>query len=241
MKFKKLLKYLFFLLFISCLAFLYGFSTKKNQTRKLEAPTVNYVESKHQFLTQNMVNKLLIQKYDSLQNQAKSVIDLYSLENQVSANPYVEEATVFLTIGGALKSIIKQRDPIARIVSDKNSYYVDKHGVSVPLSDHYSARVLLVSGIKNQQDVKELLPLLNAINGDDFLRKEIIGVQKMRNNDLQFAVRSGTYKIDFGKLSEIDIKFKKLKAFYNKTFDDHSIDTYKMINLKYHNQVVCTK
>lgn len=241
MKFKRILKYLFFFFFTGVLGFLYSFSAKRNDARKLGDFQVKFVEGKHNFLNQTMVNKLLIQKNDSLQNQAKSVIDLYSLENQVSKNPYVEKVTVFLTIDGVLKSIIKQRDPIARIVADKESYYVDKHGVKVPLSDDYSARVLLVSGLENQKKVKEILPLLLKINGDNFLHKEIVGVQKKSTNEFEFAVRSGNYKIDFGKLTEIDIKFKKLKAFYNKTFEDKTIQNYKMINLKYHNQVVCTK
>ena len=54
-------------------------------------------------------------------------------------------------------------------------------------------------------------------------------------------MRSGNYKIDFGKLTKMDVKFKKLKAFYNKTFLDKTIESYKTINVKYHNQVVCTK
>ena len=85
------------------------------------------------------------------------------------------------------------------------------------------------------------MPLLSKIVEDNFLQKEIVGVQKNEENEFEFAVRSGNYKIDFGKLSEMDIKFKKLKAFYNKTFEDNSIENYKTINVKYHNQVVCTK
>ena len=38
-----------------------------------------------------MVNKLLIQKNKTVKNQAKSVIDLYKLENEVSKNQYVEK------------------------------------------------------------------------------------------------------------------------------------------------------
>lgn len=241
MKFKRVLKYLFFILFLIGLGFLYSFSKKRNLNRKVSNPTIKFEESKHQFLTHSMVNKLLIQKKDSLQNKAKSVIDLYSLESLVTKNPFVEKANVFLTIEGELKSTIKQRNPIARIISNKGSYYVDKQGVKVPLSDNYSARVLLVSGIETTKDLKEIMPLLIKIEENNFWKKEIIGIQKSNVDDYKFSVRSGDYKIDFGKLKDINIKFKKLKAFYNKTFEDESIQNYKTINLKYHNQVVCSK
>lgn len=241
MKFKRLLKYIYFLLFIVGLGFLYSFSSNRNGARKASNPIIEFEQSNANFLSYSIVNKLLIQKNDSAENLAKSVIDLYGLESLISKNPYVEKATVFLTVEGQLKSRIKQRDPIARIVSATESYYVDKQGVKVPLSKNYSARVLLVSGINNQQDITEIMPLLSKIVEDNFLQKEIVGVQKKEENEYEFAVRSGTYKIDFGKLSEMDIKFKKLKAFYVKTFEDKSIQMYKTINVKYKNQVVCTK
>ena len=239
--FKKFLKYLLFIALLISLSFLYSFSSKRNSQQIIGKPVVEFKAGENNFLTHTMVNKLLIQNNETVQNQAKSVINLYGLENSVLKNPYVEKAAVFFTIDGALKSIVKQRTPIVRIMLDTNSYYIDKQGVKVPLSDNYSARVLLVSGVKSEEKVKEILPLVHYILEDNFLQKEIIGIEKVKENEYQLSVRSGNYKIDFGKLTEMDVKFKKLKAFYNKTFLDKTIENYKTINVKYHNQVVCTK
>ena len=241
MRFKRLLKYLLFLVLTVGLVFLYSFSSGRNQQKKVPEIIVEFEEGDNSFLTHSMVNKLLIQNKETVVNQAKSVINLYDLEKQVLKDFYVEKAAVFLTIDGTLKSIIKQRSPVARIVSKNDSYYIDKTGIQVPLSDNYSARVLLISGIKNKEDIQEILPLVSFILADNFLQKEIVGIDKSDVDEYQFSVRSGNYKIDFGKLSEMDIKFKKLKAFYNKTFEDKTIQNYKAINVKYHNQVVCTK
>ena len=68
------------------------------------------------------------------------------------------------------------------------------------------------------------------ILADSFLQKEIVGIQKSDVDEYQFSVRSGNYKIDFGKLTEIDLKFKKLKAFYNITFEDKTIPKRKRLN-----------
>ncbi|WP_166386596.1 cell division protein FtsQ/DivIB [Polaribacter sp. 11A2H] len=241
MKFKKFFKYIAFLLLIGGLAFLSSFSKKRNSNKKVTDIIIEFEAGDNQFLTHSMVDKLLIQNDTTVKNQAKSVINLYSLEKTVSENPYVENAAVFLTISGTLKTIIKQRTPVARIINKKDSYYVDKQGVKIPLSSNFSARVMLVSGVKKEEEVKEILPLISFILEDDFLRKEVVGIEKFDDGEYQFSVRSGNYKIDFGKLSEIDVKFKKLKAFYNKTFEDKTIEEYKTINLKYHNQVVCAK
>ena len=241
MKFKKVLKYLLFLLMITCLAFLYSFSSDRNLQKKVSNSIVEFEVGDNNFLTHSMVNKLLIQNDKEVKNLAKSVIDLYGLESNITKNPYVEKASVFLTIDGTLKSIVKQRTPTARIITKNSSYYVDKQGVKIPLSNNYSSRVLLVSGVESEDDIKELLELLNFIVDDNFLKKEIVGVNKTDVNEYEFSVRSGNYKIDFGKFTDVDVKFKKIKAFYNNTFKDKTIKQYKRINVKYHNQVVCTK
>lgn len=220
---------------------MYSFTSQRNQHKKVQEIDIKIEEGTSHFLNHTMVNKLLIQNNETVKNQAKSVINLYGLESSILKNPYVEKASVYLTINGNLKTVVKQRTPIVRVVQNGDAYYVDKQGVKVPLSDEYSARVLLVSGIKNDYEMKEMMPLINTILADNFLQKEIVGVNKLAGGELQLAVRSGDYKIDFGTLTEIDVKFKKLKAFYNNTFKDKTIQNYKTINVKYHNQVVCTK
>jgi cell division protein FtsQ len=241
MKIKRVLKYLLFASLIGFLGFLYSFTSIRNNVKKVTNIEVKFEQGSNNFLTHAMVDKLLIQNYKTVVNQAKSTIDLYSLERNVSENPYIEKAAVFLTIGGLLKATIKQRTPVARILSSKDSYYVDKQGIKIPLSANYSARVLLVSGIENETDVQGVLPLIGSILEDDFLKKEIVGIVKSADDNYIFSVRSGNYKIDFGKLTDVTLKFRKLKAFYNTTFDNKMIQEYKTIALKYHNQVVCTK
>lgn len=238
---KKAVTYLIFTLLIASLVFLYSFSSMKNYNKKITKVEIEFEEGANDFLTQEMVNKLLIQNNVALQNQAKSVIDLQELEHAVLLNPYIESATVFFTIDGVLKAIVKQRAPIARISKVNSSYYIDKHGFKVPLSENYSARVMLITGAINEENLQEFTRFVNVIIADDFLKKEIIGIHKTQEKEFILSVRSGQYKIEFGSLEETNVKFKKLKAFYNIAFVDKTIEQYKTINLKYHNQVVCAK
>ena len=238
---KKVATYVSFFLLLVFLGFLYGFAKGKNGVKKVKNTVVEFEAGDNNFLTHSIVDKLLIQNKKFVKNQPKRVVDLHLLETNVSANPYVEKAAVFLTINGVLKTLIKQRKPIARIVNKGKSYYVDKFGVEIPLSANFSARVPLVSGIKGADDINELIGLIKVIDDNDFLSKEIIAIQKNTQNEYVFTVRSGEYKIILGKLENVNVKFKKLIAFYNKALTDKTIKNYKTINVKYHNQVVCTK
>ena len=241
MRLKRIMKYVFLLILLSFMGFLYGFSNHRNTQKSIQKTAVEFHSNESYFLTQTMVNKLLIQNNERVQKQAKSVIDLYKLEELVLENPYVEKASLFFTIDGTLGSFIKQRQPIARILTSNLSYYIDSEGVKVPVSENYSARVPLVSGLNDDSNLLELLVLLNKIDEDNFLNKEVTSIHRKDNKEYLMTVRSGDYRIDFGNLTEIDKKIKKLKAFYGKAFLDSTIQKYKTINIKYHNQVVGVK
>ena len=229
----------FLLLFL--VVFLYSFSSQKNSIKKVQDIVVEFEEGDNLFMNHQMVNKLLIQNSTTIKNQAKSVIDLHKLETNVLLHPMVEEAAVFLTINGVLKTKIKQRTPIARVVAEKGSYYIDKQSKKMPLSTNHSARVLLVSGDIVEQDVHEIHDLVTAILKDEFLKKQIIGIQKMKNQEYVLITRIGDQEIFIGKAKNLKQKFKNLNSFYSKAMTDKTIDSYSAINLKYNNQVVCTK
>lgn len=241
MMIKKSLKYVISFILLILLGFLYGFANVRNEQKVISKINIEFEPGVNNFLSQPMVNKLLIQNNKSVLNQPKSVIDLHELEKKVLSNPYVENATLFYTVNGVLNSTIKQRKPIARIISSNGNYYIDSQGVRVPISSQYSARVPLITGVNSKSDLQEVYGLLQFIVLDDFLKKEIIGIDINEEKDYTLSVRSGNYKIEFGKLSDIEVKFQKLKAFYAKAFVDKSIQKYEIINIKYHNQVVGVK
>lgn len=241
MRIKRLLKYPLILVLIVSVVFLYSFTGARNGRKKIIATEIEFTPGENHFLNHEMVNKLLIQNNTSVQNQAKTIIDLYQLEKNIVAHPYIKNAAVYITIHGVLHAEVTQRKPIARIVSENESYYVDSEGVKIPLSEHYSARVLIITGVKSNQHVEQSVALTQRILNDSFLKNEIVGVHFNAQNEVELTVRSGDYKIIVGDFDRLEDKFKNLKAFYSKTFSTQKIQEYKTINLKYHNQVVCSK
>tara|TARA_B110000003_G_scaffold104884_1_gene107226 strand:- start:10754 stop:11482 length:729 start_codon:yes stop_codon:yes gene_type:complete len=241
MTLKRIIIYIFNLILLGFVMFLYGFSNNRNAKKSIHKIEIKFESKEPNFLTKSMVNKLLIQNNEKVQKQAKSLIDLYKLEQKVLENPYVEKASIFISIDGILNSFIKQRKPIARILTGNSSYYIDSQASKVPLSENYSARVPLITKVNNDISLTEIIMLLKKISNDDFLNEEITGIHFKNNEEYMMTVRSGNYRVDFGKLEQIDNKIKKLKAFYSKVFKDSTIHNYKTINIKYRNQVVGVK
>ena len=229
------------LFLLGLVVFLYGFSHHKHSAKKVRDVVIEFEEGNNLFMDYEMVNKLLIQNGKPVKNEAKTIIDLHKLEANVLSHSMVENASVFLTVDGLLKTKIKQRTPIARVISDTKSYYIDRQAKIMPISENHSARVLLISGNITESDKDEIYLLVTKIMSDEFLNKQIVGVHKTQRNEFILETRIGEQKIELGKIENLNLKFKNLKSFFNKTMADNSIDNYTSINLKYNNQVVCTK
>jgi cell division protein FtsQ len=146
-----------------------------------------------------------------------------------------------VSIDGVLKAVVKQKTPIVRVFDGKGSFYIDSEGYTMPLSGNFTARVPLVSGEINKKNNKDLFKLFKIIYDDAFLRKNIIGIQIMPNGSLLMLNRNYNYQIDFGSLINVERKFQNYKAFFQKVSLDSSLYKYKKIDLRFTEQVVCTK
>lgn len=226
---------------IALLAILYGFSNNRNEARKIRNIKIEFEGDSKLFMSYEMVNKLLIQNGKTVKNQSKSVIDLHKLEVNVQSHPMVENVSVFTTVNGELFAKVQQRTPIARVVVNRGSYYIDKQGKTMPLSPIYADRVLLVTGDVDEKDNSKIYFLTSEILKDEFLRNELVGIQKLPNEEFVLHTRDNHHKIILGNLNGLTQKFKNLKAFYVKAIADKTIANYRTLNLKYNNRVVCTK
>lgn len=238
---KKYIGFIKGLLLIAFVVFLYGFTSSRNKAKKIHNIDIEFVNGDNLFVTYVTVNKLLIQNYNGLINQPKENIFLNELEDVLLSNKMIENAEVFLSVNGELSAIIKQKTPIARVNLGRQTYYIDSKGNKMPLSSNYSARVPIVKGARNGKISKEMYKLVKLIYEDDFLKKQIVGVEETPKKEFVLKTRVGNQIIEFGNLTQIENKIIKLKTFYHKILKDNSLNKYKKINLTYSNQVVCTK
>ncbi len=220
---------------------LFSFTSNRNENRKLTKTKVVFVGENSSFLKQETVNKLLIENNADASAIRKDKLDLNKLEKAVSSNQMVEESEVFVTIDGVLKAVVKQKTPIVRVFDGKRSFYIDYKGNTMPLSANFTARVPLVLGVIRKQNSEALAELFRKIYDDEFLKKNIIAIQIMPNGSLKMLNRNFDYQIDFGGAKNVDAKFQNYKAFFQKAVVDSSLYKYKKIDLRFTQQVICTK
>jgi len=228
-----------FLVVTSLIVFLFGFSKQRNEQRKISKINLNFKDEKRLFISPRTVNKLLIVNSDTLTNTAKETLDLNKMEKRLLENPMIKNAEVYVSIDGILGVKIEQRKPIARVLGNPD-YYLDEDGKKMPLSEVHSERVPIITGISENQFL-EVANLVNQIEADEFMKEYVVGMDVSEQGEVNLIIRKYDFKVLFGKPNDIENKFQNFKAFYKLTKQNSLLENYKLVNLKFTNQVVATK
>ena len=132
-------------LMVILVVFLFAFTSKRNDSRKIVKTDVQFVGDNNLLVTTEIVNKLLIDNSAIGKTVDKDKLDLNTLEKTINKHDMIEKSEVFVSIDGVLKAVVTQRTPIARYMGDESSFYIDSKGNKMPLSEIYAVRVPLVS------------------------------------------------------------------------------------------------
>ncbi|NKI30400.1 cell division protein FtsQ/DivIB [Croceivirga thetidis] len=222
------------------LAGLFGFANYRVNSKSIEDIQIKFLGDNNLYLTEEAVNKLLIQNHGSVKNRSKDAIILNDIEEVIEANPMVKNAQVYLSVKGELISEIQLRKPIARIAG-VDQFYLDDIGERMPLSKYHSARVPLITGKISGEALKDVYKILEHVNLDEFLRKNIIGIHIEDKGSYILKLRLENFEVRLGGAEDLDHKFKNFIAFYLKATKDKTLNAYAAISLEFDNQVVCTK
>jgi cell division protein FtsQ len=243
-----------------------GFVQEKQAHRKATGLEISVSSDDESFfVTRDDIRQMLTDKGDSIVHQPLSTIHVAELERLIVNNPCVEDAEVFVSVNGQVRIKASQRKPVARIFAlSGETYYMDEDGKLMPWSANYTADVVAVNGLVTESygnwyrySAKEIeaMPTLkvysvlddifriaNFIHKDPF-RKALIGqIYVNAEKEFELIPNTGTFRILLGDSEDLDEKFNKLKIFYREGLrNTGDWNAYSTINLKYKNQIVCTK
>lgn len=263
---KKILNVCLWLLGTSALVFTLGFVSDRQAFVKGKAPQIiiNH-EDDNSFVEDEDILKFLRDRNDTLVDQPLHEINVYELEKAICSHPAIAEADVAVNVNGEVVINVTERKPIVRVINlQGESFYLDSKATLMPLSDHYTARTLVVNGLITEtyaqfynlsmNQVKkdsalatatvldDVYELAGYISSDSLLSALIGQVYVNGEREMELYPAVGNQKIIFGKVIDVHDKFEKLKVFYTQGLNSsNGWEKYSVINLKYKNQVVCTK
>ena len=215
-------------------------------------------------VTKDDIYMIVKQSGNLLKGQSVGYINPEKIENNIRKQPYVARANVFVSIDGNTEIKVIQRQPIVRIFNQKGeSFYLDGTGHLLPLNPDFSARVLIANGyipesfsttanyLQDSIHVKDSLQYNSVLNNlftlstfivkDPFLKALIEEVFVGKNGEFELIPKVGNQIILFGTAENIKEKFDRLLIFYKHGLSVTGWGRYNVINIKYKNQVVCSK
>lgn len=219
------------------------------------------------FLTDASIRSLLTQRGLKLRGVPIRSIDLPEIERAVAAQPWTKRARVYHTLDGTVRIEVEQREPILRVQSENGyRFYLSTDGCVMPIRRTTAGiDVPIVTGLpvfpfgtdfagkvpNSEKDEKnsdkKMLFYRNLINFVEFLRSDsfwgdqVVQIDVTRENEVILIPRVGTGIIRLGTLDDYGEKLGKLLRFYRQGLAYEGWNKYSIIDIRFRDQVVCTK
>ncbi|HZY36707.1 MAG TPA: cell division protein FtsQ [Mucilaginibacter sp.] len=212
-----------------------------------------YIPGNQYFIDKQEVDNILNIQSHALIGRLIEQINIHALEVKLKANPFVEFAKVYTDMDGVINVEISQRQPILRIINHfDQDFYVDQHGLKMPLSPNFTARVPVANGYVDElfanhvdtlhtEIATELFKTADYIRKDSLWDAQIAQLYVNKDHEIELIPRVGNNRILLGNADSLDTKFHNLLVFYKKAIPQVGWSAYKLINIKYANQVIGVK
>ncbi len=250
---------------VGLVAVLLGFANAHTESVRYEKLVVNIDNAEGNFFVSREDIEQAVQNLGYAEGETFiKEIDVRAVERYFDNYPSIRKSEVYVSYAGQLNVDIEQRMPIVRVfASNGDSYYIDDEGYLMPLSDAFTSRVMVSNGlihapygqwynaclsceenetVSAERDVlRDVYFIARAVSKNPFWKAQIAQVYLNAQDDFELIPKVGKHRIILGSANRIEQKLEKLSAFYNRGLSKTGWNEYETINLKFDNQVVCTK
>jgi len=205
------------------------------------------------FIEREEIDAILKQSQGKLIGQKLSDINLHKIERSIADNPYIAYVKVYADMDGVIEIEVRQRQPVLRVINAAGQdFYVDRNGLKMPVSPNFTANVLAANGkimehFTGRVDTLVTRMAIDLYKTATFIKKDTLWDAQIEQlyvndrNDIELIPRVGNQRIILGSADSLEVKMRNLRAFYKKAMPKVGWETYKTINIKYTNQIVCEK
>lgn len=197
-----------------------------------------------QFIHPDDVNKLVNKLEPGLRGSNMKTLNTTKLERQlVKKLVAVKKVECYKTPDSKLHINIWQRHPLLRIVKNTGyDMYLDQEGRLMPIPSLEPAFVPIATGaIADTFATHSLYEFAKYLKADKLWNAQIEQIHVKSNGEVNLVPRVGCHIIELGKLDNYQEKLGKLEKLYTEALPRKGWNIYSKINLKFDQQVICTR
>ncbi len=226
-----------------------GFAEKKHSGRVCEEVQIIIKNQKGNFfvLEQDILELI---NYDSTVGDHITTSGMAEMEKRLLGQDFITNAEVFHDLKGNLIIEVSQSEPIARVIRPNGpDAYISSTGTILPVSDKFSARVLLITGeyadslIQAQpashETTNKIFELINYIHQREFWNAQIAQLDIDAHGDIIMYPQVGKQQVEFGTPEDIESKFSRMGLFYKQILPKKGWNNYHRVSVKYTGQIIC--
>lgn len=258
---KKIEYILFWLTVCFYLAVVLGFVNDRGRSSRCSSVQVNIRDSTElKFVTVETVMEMIDRSGGNIVGRCLDSVNTKNLEHRIRQHPAVRNAEIYTTVQDKLVIEVEQRKPLLRIKpEDRAGYYIDQEGFVFPATPSFSPFILVVTGHitvspesgqqisggngsgRDEKILEDLIALARYMNSHDLWKAQIVQIYVDDKGEIELIPRVGANIVRLGKPENFRQKLDNLEVLYAKGFSNIGWNHYDAIDLRYNNQVICTK
>ncbi|MDR0995035.1 MAG: cell division protein FtsQ/DivIB [Tannerella sp.] len=169
-------------------------------------------------------------------------VNTAKIESLLMKNGMIDQAHVYKTPSGNVRIDLIQKTPILHVMSVTGDFYVDSRGGLMPVSRSVALDLPLVTGyVEKRLATTDLYEFALFLRQDEFWNNQIEQICVLPDQEIELVMRVGEMRVLLGTLDDFREKLANLRLFYEQAIPKVGWNKYSLINLKYKNQVVCTR
>jgi len=259
---KKVIQILLWLMIIAWFGVMMSFIPARKQMVFCNRVQIELADSSDLgFITTSGVSNMI--NASGLVGEPLEEIDMHRIEATIRENPFIKRADVYSTVSGTLGIRVYQRDPVVRVMPDGlTGFYLDEEGAVMPVTPGFSPMLLMATGAidfprdllkrgnldqLSEKEQKMYPALFNILDfakyteKNSFWKDQIVQLYLGRSGDWELVPRVGAHQIILGPMEGYGEKLGKLMLLYEQGLPEYGWNRYEKINLKYKNQIICSK
>lgn len=216
-----------------------------------------------QLLKSSTLKQELLLGIPTLTGQTVRQTDKRLVRQIVEGNPYIDKASVSISIGCHLVVKATQRQTMARVFCGDKQFYIDTKGKPMPISTEGDASVTVCSGTFKQRltdkyltadfaamatdslqqhyDICQLYILLDFLHRNPTYEALFDQIYLQEDGDFALVPKIGNHRVVIGNTENLDDKFSRLLTFYQRALPETGWNAYSKVSVKYDGQIVCTR
>lgn len=215
-------------------------------------------------ITVGTLTKDLNAKFGDFKNKERKNVEGKDVEEFLMKNQYLEDVQVFQNLKGILKIEIKQSEPLVRIHTIRNQeYYIDNRGKIIEILGNDITDVVVANGFIDinskildkrvvdtiriqdkkgfEKSLSNIYLIAQKLHNDSILNYQIDQIYLNEDGNYELIPKIGNYLIRINENEDLETQFTKLSYLYKDGFSRIGWDNYSVVDLRFRNQVVCSK